>query len=191
MAGSMAAPSGQRSFRGDFLFIIRRLERLSRSGMRISSIHFTFLKIGWRLMRKTICMVPEAGLEPARCCQRGILSPLCLPISPLGHCLINYRHHCQCLYGGAGRNRTGVRGVAVRYMTTLPPRQIGAEKETRTPDPDLGKVVLYQLSYFRKTHCPCTPRQGCTFYVLGANSQLKDQVSESAETMMPLLSAYR
>ena len=94
-------------------------------------------------------------------------------------------------YGGAGRNRTGVRGVAVRYMTTLPPRQIGAEKETRTPDPDLGKVVLYQLSYFRKTHCPCTPRQGCTFYVLGANSQLKDQVSESAETMMPLLSAYR
>ena len=29
-------------------------------------------------------MVPGAGLEPARCCQRGILSPLCLPISPPG-----------------------------------------------------------------------------------------------------------
>ena len=27
----------------------------------------------------------------------------------------------------------------------------GAENETRTRDPDLGKVVLYQLSYFRKT----------------------------------------
>ena len=26
---------------------------------------------------------------------------------------------------------------------------IGAENETRTRDPDLGKVVLYQLSYFR------------------------------------------
>ena len=26
----------------------------------------------------------------------------------------------------------------------------GAENETRTRDPDLGKVVLYQLSYFRK-----------------------------------------
>ena len=27
----------------------------------------------------------------------------------------------------------------------------GAENETRTRDPDLGKVVLYQLSYFRKS----------------------------------------
>ena len=26
----------------------------------------------------------------------------------------------------------------------------GAENGTRTRDPDLGKVVLYQLSYFRK-----------------------------------------
>ena len=25
----------------------------------------------------------------------------------------------------------------------------GAENETRTRDPNLGKVVLYQLSYFR------------------------------------------
>ena len=30
-------------------------------------------------------MVPEAGLEPARYFYRGILSPLCLPIPPLGH----------------------------------------------------------------------------------------------------------
>ena len=29
-------------------------------------------------------MVPEAGLEPARYYYRGILSPLCLPIPPLG-----------------------------------------------------------------------------------------------------------
>ena len=29
-------------------------------------------------------MVPGAGLEPARCYQRGILNPLCLPISPPG-----------------------------------------------------------------------------------------------------------
>ena len=27
---------------------------------------------------------------------------------------------------------------------------LGAENETRTRDPNLGKVVLYQLSYFRK-----------------------------------------
>lgn len=29
-------------------------------------------------------MVPMAGVEPARCNQRGILNPLCLPISPPG-----------------------------------------------------------------------------------------------------------
>ena len=47
-------------------------------------------------------------------------------------------------------------------MTTLPPglkrlsalllhstKQTGAGNETRTRDPDLGKVVLYQLSYSR------------------------------------------
>ena len=30
-------------------------------------------------------LVPGAGLEPARPCGRGILSPLCLPVSPPGH----------------------------------------------------------------------------------------------------------
>ena len=30
-------------------------------------------------------MVPEGGLEPPRLEKRGILNPLCLPISPLGH----------------------------------------------------------------------------------------------------------
>ena len=29
------------------------------------------------------------------------------------------------------------------------PVRNGAENETRTRDPNLGKVVLYQLSYFR------------------------------------------
>ena len=30
-------------------------------------------------------VVPGAGIEPARCFHRGILSPLRLPISPSGH----------------------------------------------------------------------------------------------------------
>ena len=34
----------------------------------------------------------------------------------------------------------------------------GAENETRTRDPHLGKVVLYQLSYFRKL---CFPEWDC------------------------------
>ena len=39
--------------------------------------------------------------------------------------------------------------------STIPPPGQGkywAENETRTRDPNLGKVVLYQLSYFRKTY---------------------------------------
>ncbi len=33
-------------------------------------------------------VVPGAGLEPARSKERGILNPLCLPISPPGHLLL-------------------------------------------------------------------------------------------------------
>ncbi len=32
----------------------------------------------------------------------------------------------------------------------------GAENETRTRDPNLGKVVLYQLSYFRNMLPGCS-----------------------------------
>ena len=60
------------------------------------------------------------------------------------------------LFGGWGRNRTGVHGFAGRCMATLPPSlklkfndHYGAGNETRTRDPNLGKVVLYQLSYSR------------------------------------------
>ncbi len=35
---------------------------------------------------------------------------------------------------------------------------VRAENETRTRDPNLGKVVLYQLSYFRKL-----PHKGIVF----------------------------
>ena len=53
---------------------------------------------------------------------QGILSPSCLPIPPLRH---------------------------LHKKSRLPSGPCGAENETRTRDPDLGKVVLYQLSYFR------------------------------------------
>ena len=96
-------------------------------------------------------MVPGAGLEPAQPYSRGILNPLCLPISPPG----------QGVTGGASRSRTEVHGFAIRCIATLPTRlklmcrqvnltcESGAGNETRTRDPDLGKVVLYQLSYSR------------------------------------------
>ena len=88
-------------------------------------------------------MVPGAGIEPARRCQRGILIPLCLPISPLGPGRIKK-------IGGAFRSRTGLGGFAIRYITALLTRlKFGAGNETRTRDPNLGKVMLYQLSYSR------------------------------------------
>ena len=34
--------------------------------------------------------------------------------------------------------------------------KFGAKNGTRTRDPDLGKVVLYQLSYFRVLRCKVT-----------------------------------
>ena len=67
-------------------------------------------------------MVPGAGLEPARCYQRGILNPLCLPISPPGPGL-----HCCA---GAGwlplkmeaepGSRTEIHGFAIRCIAILP-----------------------------------------------------------------------
>lgn len=89
-------------------------------------------------------LVPGAGIEPARGCPRGILSPLRLPIPPPGRSL-----------KGWGRDRTGVHGFAGRCITTLPPShrvksmKFGAGNESRTRDLNLGKVALYQLSYSR------------------------------------------
>ncbi len=96
-------------------------------------------------------MVPGAGLEPARCYQRGILNPLCLPISPPGH---RAAFACEVLRNGGGtRSRTEVDGFAIRCMATLPfrhfIREFGASNEVRTRDLNLGKVALYQLSYTR------------------------------------------
>ena len=45
------------------------------------------------LERSLTCMVPEARLELARCCQRWILSPLRLPIPPLGHVMRELVYH--------------------------------------------------------------------------------------------------
>ncbi len=45
------------------------------------------------------------------------------------------------------------RGILNPLCLPIPPLgQIGAGNEARTRDPDLGKVVLYQLSYSRIYH---------------------------------------
>ncbi len=80
-------------------------------------------------------------------------------------------------HGGTFRSRTGLNGFAIRCITALLTRhakernsllsEFGAGNETRTRDPDLGKVVLYQLSYSRigladcltvRTHSSDVPR---------------------------------
>ena len=51
-------------------------------------------------------------------------------------------------------------GILSPSCLPIPPFEhpFGAENETRTRDPNLGKVVLYQLSYFRKL---CPKKDGC------------------------------
>ena len=94
--------------------------------------------------------VPRAGIEPARTYKvRGILSPLCLPISPPRH------------YWGVDQNRTGewqfCRLLPYHLGTTPTFKKARPHKEAfwakdgiRTHDPHVGNVMLYQLSYFRK-----------------------------------------
>ena len=66
------------------------------------------------------------------------------------------------LPGGEARIRTGGKGFAGLCLTTWPLRRIckgptligpsaynGADNGARTRDPNLGKVVLYQLSHVR------------------------------------------
>ena len=82
-------------------------------------------------------MVPETGIEPVRplFTKRRILSPMCLPISPLGHGSIVKQKspaHENCgaclsifepVSGGATQSRTGLDGFAIRCITDLLSRQ--------------------------------------------------------------------
>ena len=68
------------------------------------------------------------------------------------------------------------RGILNPLCLPIPPLgQIGAGNEARTRDPDLGKVVLYQLSYSRVIVCDNEGvfygfREGCQTEYLKINS---------------------
>ena len=90
----------------------------------------TFLETMWRNKKplkkisKGFC-VPQAGIEPALAFSANrILSPACLPVPPPG------------------------RGK--KNPVTHDGRESWAEDRARTGHPDLGKVVLYRMSYFRE-----------------------------------------
>ncbi len=123
-------------------------------------------------------VVPGAGIEPARCCHRGILSPLRLPVSPPGqtrrNCTEAVREDqkgriwrlspesnrgprlCRPLHNHSATQPLSVWRARTEKTPGFPEvwrsrthEKFGAGNEIRTRDPNLGKVVLYQLSYSR------------------------------------------
>ena len=123
-------------------------------------------------------MVPGAGVEPAQPYSRGILSPLRLPVSPPGRGAgVKARAHGATTrikdrekwrLGSESNRRTRLCRPLHNHSATQPEcllmvfpgvscwthredKKNGAGNETRTRDPNLGKVVLYQLSYSRYT----------------------------------------
>ena len=61
-------------------------------------------------------------------------------------------------------------------------REIGAGNETRTRDPDLGKVVLYQLSYSRNR---------CLLQVIGAGNETRTRDPDLGKVVLYQLSYSR
>ena len=58
--------------------------------------------------------------------------------------------------------------ISITVTNLFTTQEIGAGNETRTRDPDLGKVVLYQLSYSRSgSNFPVLNRfaQACKFFI--------------------------
>ena len=70
-------------------------------------------------------------------------------------------HRALFLYSKRDLNPHSRNGQGILSPSCLPippfehPFKERAENETRTRDPNLGKVMLYQLSYFRVYGCKC------------------------------------
>jgi hypothetical protein len=79
---------------------------------------------------------PGRDLNPHARDEHRILSPACLPIPPPGRSGCGFV--CGCACEDSFEKKPSLEGF-----------NLGAKDGIRTRDPDLGKVVLYQLSYFR------------------------------------------
>ena len=87
-----------------------------------------------KLFKRTTCLLYSGrDLNPHGRNDHWILSPACLPIPPPE--LLCCAEHLTIVLCQKKEDNAFV--------------FFRAENETRTRDPDLGKVVLYQLSYFR------------------------------------------
>ncbi len=88
-------------------------------------------------------MVPEAGLEPAQPEDRGILSPLCLPIPPLRQIFVKI--------GGDTQIRTGDNDFADHCLTTWrcrPSKKWSGRRDSNSRQPRWQRGAL-PLSYSR------------------------------------------
>src|SRR5256884_7007233 len=101
--------------------IVVECHRERREMLRNCTLHLEFMLRRW-------CPGQGSNLDDG-ITRRGILSPLCLPVSPPGLeagivSERNWEGWPSSPAGGGGRNRTGVHGFAGRCMTTLPPRRM-------------------------------------------------------------------
>jgi hypothetical protein len=79
--------------------------------------------------------------------------------------------------------------LAGRPWRNQPDKKNGAEDGTRTRDPHLGKVMLYQLSHFRPLVCPIVPPNRRSGWCRGPGSNWRhlDFQSSALPTELPRL----
>ncbi len=102
-----------------------------------SSCGFQYFLVEGKKCRNThlsivLAQYPERELNPHTRNEYRILSPACLPVPPSGHGRGDFVPELNQL------KKPSSEGLFFR-----------AKDGIRTRDPNLGKVVLYQLSYFR------------------------------------------
>ena len=88
---------------------------------------------------RSIFCAPDGNRTRTRLAANRILSPARLPVPPPG--LLVFADPINGLHGNDLKQKIPSRCIGMEF--------IRAEDETRTRDPNLGKVMLYQLSYFR------------------------------------------
>ena len=98
-------------------------------------------------------IVSEMRFELTRANAHYPLKVACLPIPPPGHTVSRLSSWCpeqdSNLHASRHTHLKRAR-LPIPPPGHIPPKDTdGAKNGTRTRDPNLGKVVLYQLSYFR------------------------------------------
>ena len=129
--------------------LIRRHPHQSRY-LRMAAVFFA-LHPHWRPLVRTEIKIAATGKAAAFCFERktrhepahraGILAIVALPPAAFGGCPLGG------LWGRFARVSYPTKNANLYRLAFF-----RAENETRTRDPDLGKVVLYQLSYCRNTN---------------------------------------